>query len=179
MEEKQFCGLIGSTGKGEAQIALRGVAARIKVVNNACQTTIEQHYVNTESIPIEAVYSFPLPMDATVCGFKITDAERELVARVMERDTAFDAYDQALANNHSAYLLDQDTPNHFTCSVGNLAPGQDVVVSITYVQLLRSRDGSYRVSLPSVIAEVYTPLDVARKMDPADLDRLYPPRPAC
>lgn len=176
MEEKQFCGLIGSTGKGEAQIALRGVAARIKVVNNACQTTIEQHYVNTESIPIEAVYSFPLPMDATVCGFKITDAERELVARVMERDTAFDAYDQALANNHSAYLLDQDTPNHFTCSVGNLAPGQDVVVSITYVQLLRSRDGSYRVSLPSVIAEVYTPLDVARKMDPADLDRLYPPR---
>ena len=176
MENVNNGGLIGVVGKKPAKIALRAVSAKMMVNRNVCHTTLQQHYVNTENVAIEAVYSFPLPMDATVTAMQIIDAERILEGVIKGRDAAFDEYDSALGNDLSSYLLDQDSPNHFTCSVGNLAPGQDIVVSISYVQFLCPHDNIYRLRLPLLIAELYTPQRVLGKMDPSELDRLYPPR---
>lgn len=176
METKHRWGLLGTQDEKEAKIALRGVAARARIVDGSCLVTIEQHYVNLETSAIEAVYSFPLPLDATVTAFQVREADLVMDGILKGKDEAFDDYDLALSENRSAYLLDQDTANHFTCSVGNLAPGQDVVVSLTFAQNLERKDNHYRFYLPTVIAEVYTPLEEARKMDPSDLERLYPPR---
>lgn len=159
-----------------AKIALRGVRANMYLFNNSLRVNLEQRYINLENTSIEAVYSFPLPIEATVCGFKVRVGEREIVGILEERETAFERYDSAIADGKTAYLLDADTPNHFTCSVGNLAPGEDVTVYLSYVQTLTMRDGIYRLVLPTQLAMVYTPDEVIGQMDPAELDRLYPPR---
>ena len=44
--------------------------------------------------------------------------------RVEEREKAFETYDEALAEGHGAYLLDEERADVFTASVGNLPPGQ-------------------------------------------------------
>lgn len=160
----------------EAKIALRGVRASMYLFNNSLRVNLEQRYVNVEKVSIEAVYSFPLPIEATVCGFKVRVGEREIVGKLEERESAFETYDNAIAEGKTAYLLDADTPNHFTCSVGNLASGEDVTVYLSYVQTISMRDGIYRLVLPTQLAMVYTPDAVVEQMDPSELDRLYPPR---
>lgn len=177
MKNSETIGLVGITANEKgAKIALQGVRATMQLINGSLHVQIEQRYVNLETIPIEAVYSFPLPLEASVCGFRVLAGEREMVAVLEEREAAFERYDEAIAEGKTAYLLDSDTPNHFTCSVGNLKPGEDVTVIISYVQMLGINEGVYRLSLPTVIADVYTPIDVLSQMDPAALDRLYPPR---
>ena len=54
--------------------------------------------------------------------------------------TAFAAYDDALHAGDGAFLLDQECPNVFTASVGNLRPGETVELQIRYVALL-AREG--------------------------------------
>jgi len=177
MNKHETIGLIGITeAQQEAKIALQGVRATMNLYNGSLHVQIEQRYVNLETIPIEAVYSFPLPLEASVCGFRVKVGEREIVAKLEDRDAAFEKYDEAIAEGKTAYLLDADTPNHFTCSVGNLAPGEDVTVILSYVQTLGIQEGTYRLSLPTLLSMVYTPSEVVKLMDPAELDRLYPPR---
>ena len=55
------------------------------------------------------------------------------VGRAMERDEAFKKYDDALEAGHGGFLLDEERADVFTASLGNVKPGSEVVLSITYV----------------------------------------------
>lgn len=161
--------------KEMAFINLRSVSANVKITGNLCYCEINQQFVNTEKISVEAVYSFPLPMGASICSFSIINKDKVLESKIMERDSAFEKYDEALLQGNSAYLLDQDRPNLFTTSVGNLTPGQDITIKIEYVQLINRYKNICKFILPTTLAPVYTPPKFLEKMDPAEIDRLYPP----
>ena len=84
-------------------------------------------------MPLEVVYVFPLDEGAAVCGFEATVDGVRYVGRAMERDEAFKEYDDALEAGHGGFLLDEERADVFTASLGNLKPGSEVELSITYV----------------------------------------------
>ena len=49
-------------------IPLSGVNIDISLQNLVSEVTIEQHYSNRESTNIEAIYTFPLSIDAVLLG---------------------------------------------------------------------------------------------------------------
>ena len=112
-------------------IPLRGVEVTGEVLGGHAQVTVRQRYRNAEAKPVEAVYTFPLPSDATLTGFAMTCAGRRLDGVVKEREEAFRDYDDALFAGHGAALLEQERPNVFTASAGNLLPEEETVVEIT------------------------------------------------
>jgi hypothetical protein len=60
--------------------------------------------------------------------------------------------DDAIASGHGAYLMEEkeDKPNIFTVNVGNLPPGKQVEVSITYVtELTFTDDGQLELRVAS------------------------------
>ena len=73
-------------------------------------------------------------------GLSLLHGERLVRGHVEERDNAFEIYDDAMMEGHGAYLLDQERPDIFRASVGNLNPGQAVELQIRYVTLAR-REG--------------------------------------
>ena len=85
-----------------------------------------QRFVNRESQPIEAVYVFPLDEGAAVCGFEAMIDGRLVVGEVKEREEAFRIYDDAMERGDGAFLLDEERPDVFQASVGNLPPGKEV-----------------------------------------------------
>jgi Ca-activated chloride channel family protein len=161
--------------KEMGKIALKGVSADIKMTGSICHTTLSQNFMNQESQPIEAVYSFPLPMNACVNGFSLIKNGQETIGVVKDRDEALESYEQALSDGDSAYLLDQDRPNIFSISAGNLMPGENIIIKIKYSQLLEKNNHAYRLILPTTIAPLYTPAKFLQQMDPAERDRIYPP----
>ncbi|MCS6783520.1 MAG: VIT domain-containing protein, partial [Gloeomargarita sp. SKYG98] len=136
-------------------IPLRGVDFDVTIRDIGAQVTVSQHFQNVESQPIEAVYSFPLPEGAAICGFEVRLGERVITGRVEEKETAFAQYDEALKEGQGAYLIDQDRPNIFTISVGNLLPQQSVVIRIRYVQELETHATGGRLVIPTTISPRY------------------------
>ena len=117
----------------QALIPLQGVRIEACLTGLGSEVTVTQRYTNLEAVDVEAVYVFPLAEGAAVCGFTARVGDRLIRGRVEEREKAFEVYDDAMAAGHGAFLLDQERPNIFTVSVGNLRPQQTVEIAITYV----------------------------------------------
>ena len=126
-------------------------------------------------MPVEAVYSFPLDESCAVSGFLIEVGGKVIGGKIEEREKAFERYDEAMAQGHGAFLVDQDRPNIFTASVGNLLPDQEAVVRLSYATELEQNGDAIRLLIPTTISPRYIPADEMKKMDPAELDHIRPP----
>ncbi|KAM6934605.1 protein mono-ADP-ribosyltransferase PARP4 [Xenentodon cancila] len=142
-------GLLDSTGQ---KLPLQAVHVKCKLMDLLSQVVIFQKYTNQSSVPIEAKYVFPLDDSAAVCGFEAFINGKHVVGKVTEKEEARKKYRQAIEQGHGAYLMDQDAPDVFTISVGNLPPGATVLIKVTFVSELMVRDGSILFSLPGSVA---------------------------
>ncbi|XP_034549454.1 protein mono-ADP-ribosyltransferase PARP4 isoform X3 [Notolabrus celidotus] len=142
-------GLLDSSGQ---QLPLQAVNVKCKLLDLLSQVIIFQTYTNKSSVPIEAKYVFPLDDSAAVCGFEAFINGKHVVGQVKEKEKARKEYKQAIEKGHGAYLMDQDAPDVFTISVGNLPPGATVLIKVTYVTELIVKDGSILFSLPGSVA---------------------------
>jgi len=138
-------------------IPLEGVEVEGDIIGRGAKVTLRQRFRNVEDNAIEVVYKFPLPEGAAICGFKAIVDDRVIEGHIEEREEAFELYDQALSDGHGAQLLDEERPNIFTLSVGNIKPQSTVVIEISYVVLLDTHGTEVRFSLPTTISPRYTP----------------------
>jgi Ca-activated chloride channel family protein len=139
------------------RIALRGVRLTSRLAGMSQKTTIEQTYVNQEEHDIEAVYTFPLPDGAAVCGFQVVTDDRVVSSRIVEAEEAAEQYEKALEQGHGGFLLEENRPDIFTVLVGNLKPRQLVTIRLTYVRELDLVDRCIRVAFPTTVAPRYIP----------------------
>uniref|UniRef100_A0A671SR98 Poly [ADP-ribose] polymerase n=1 Tax=Sinocyclocheilus anshuiensis TaxID=1608454 RepID=A0A671SR98_9TELE len=111
-----------------------------------------QPQINTHAVPIEAKYVFPLEETAAVCGFEAFINGKHVIGKVKEKEQARKEYKQAIEKGHGAYLMDQDAPDVFTISVGNLPPGATVLIKVTFITELVVRSGSIVFLLSGSVA---------------------------
>lgn len=160
---------------GEQAIPLEGVRMESRVTGLCSQTTVTQRYRNKEAQAVEAVYVFPLEEGAAISGFRVYTSDRELEGQIEEREEAFERYDDAMADGHGAFLLDQERPNVFTASVGNVKPGQEVEIEITYAAMLNLEGDAIRLLLPTTISPRYVPSSTPAEVGQPDGERVNPP----
>ncbi len=175
----------GLFGRGGYAVPLLGVDVRAEVVAGHAAAVVRQRYRNDEAKPIEAVYTFPLPSKAVLTGFSMTAAGRRIEGEVHEREDAFRRYDDAITAGHGGALLEQERPNVFTASVGNLLPGEETIIEVQYVEPLLADEGAVRWSIPTLVAPRYIPgvsggdRTAHGVVDPTDrvpdADRISPP----
>jgi Ca-activated chloride channel family protein len=149
--------LFGLISTSQHPVPLLGVKVEGYLLGRGAKLTIQQKFCNQEGTAIEAVYKFPLPENSAVAGFKAWIGERLIQSTIEEREKAFELYDKAMEKGHGAYLLDEERPNIFTLSVGNLNPGMEVVIEISLVMLLDTEGSKYRFTLPTTISPRYVP----------------------
>lgn len=125
-----------------------GFIARVKVT---------QTFYNPTDERIEAVYVFPLPHEAAVDDMTMVIGKRKIVGIIKRRAEARQIYEQALAAGQTAALLEQERPNIFTQSVGNIDPAQEVNIEISYVDVLNYDMGTYEFHFPMVVGPRFIP----------------------
>ncbi len=158
-----------------APIPLTGVSIEAEITGLSARVAVAQRYVNRETKPIEAVYVFPLDEGAAVCGFEAVVDGTLVVGEVHERDKAFEIYDDAMADGHGAFLLDEERPDVFQASIGNLPPGKEVLVRLTYVTELSIDGGRARFSIPTTVSPRYAPAPDRAGVGRSDAQTLNPP----
>lgn len=116
---------------------------------------IAQRYENHESRPIEAVFTFPVPVDAVLLGVEIRLNTRVLHGQVLPKRQAEEAYEDAVSGGDSAILLQEAGRGLYTVNVGNLLPGETAQLTYRYVLLHVWNGDTLRFQLPTTIAPRY------------------------
>jgi Ca-activated chloride channel family protein len=132
----------------DVEIAVRGLVA---------EAVVQQRFSNPGEEWLEGVYVFPLPQSAAVHAMRLEIGERIIEGRIEEREMARKVYEKAKSEGRKASLVEQDRPNIFTTSVANIGPGEEVVVRISYHQILDYAAGRFELRFPLVVGPRYIP----------------------
>ena len=143
-----------STTEGHP-IPLRAMRFNGFVNDIALEMKVEQEYINNETQPIEAVFTFPLPSEAVLLGMDARIGESFLKGVACEATQASQQYEDAIEEGNSAILLERTTDSLYTVNIGNVAPGEKVLLSFRY-SLMHTFDGqNLRICIPAVITSRY------------------------
>jgi Ca-activated chloride channel family protein len=136
---------------------LRHTDVKAEVSGFIARVRVTQTFYNPTNERIEAVYVFPLPHEAAVDDMTMLIGQRKIVGLIKRRAEAKQIYQEALAAGQTAALLEQERPNIFTQSVGNIDPGQEVNIEISYVDVLGYDMGTYEFHFPMVVGPRFIP----------------------
>jgi Ca-activated chloride channel family protein len=144
-------------GKTIAELPLAHTDVRAEVTGYLASTQVRQRFHNSTESAIEAVYVFPLPSGAAVHDFAMQVGERRIIGLIRPRAEAERLYREARARGQTASLLTQERTNIFTQNVANIAPAEDVEITIAYSETLPYEDGRYEYVFPMVVGPRYIP----------------------
>ncbi|XP_072849781.2 protein mono-ADP-ribosyltransferase PARP4 isoform X1 [Pogona vitticeps] len=142
-------GLLDESGN---PIPLKDIHIKGRIIDFVAEVVVFQTYENQINNPIEAKYVFPLDDSAAVCGFEVFIKGKHIIGEVKEKEEAHRQYRKAIIQGDGAYLMDQDAPDIFTVSVGNLPPLTKVLIKIIYVTELSFENGCLSFHLPAAVA---------------------------
>src|SRR6185503_13102929 len=83
--------------------------------------------------------------------------DKTVRGKILKREEAQAVYEAAKAGGQRASLLEQERANIFTQSVANILPGEQIKITISYVETLKYEDGSYEFVFPMVVGPRYIP----------------------
>ena len=138
---------------------LKRTDVKVDITGFIARATVTQTFYNPYDKNIEAVYVFPLPHTAAVDAMTMRIGERTIVGVMKHRAEARAVYERALQQGQTASLLEQERPNIFTQSVGNIKPNEEIQIEISYVDVLNYDVGTYEFHFPMVVGPRYIPGD--------------------
>ena len=134
---------------------LQEVRVQAHINDLLAEVTVDQQYHNPHGTNIEAVYTFPLPLDAILLDFEIEIGGRKLAGKVVEKSDAERRYEDAIVGGDTAVLLEQSQPGLYTASVGNILPDEVATIRFRYGVQLRWNGDTVRFMMPTAIAPRY------------------------
>merc|ERR1719225_2222096 len=121
------------------------------------RTQVTALYKNPGHEANKAVFTMVLPESAFISNFSMTIKEEEYVAEVKEKEEAKKTYEEAVDSGLNAGLVSKNRRDSNTFSVDtNLEPGEKVVFTLTYEELLERKEDQYEYVLhvdPGVVLD--------------------------
>jgi Ca-activated chloride channel family protein len=128
--------------KSRIVLPLRGLSVRADITAGFADVEVDQLFEQNNAQPLDCRYLFPLPADSAVYRCEMRVNGRVIIAKTEKRSEALKLFKQAKARGWRAALTESERDNLFTLSLGNLQPGDIVLMRFAYlqpVQRLRER----------------------------------------
>jgi hypothetical protein len=120
------------------------------------EVSVSQVYRNTEDVALETEYIMPLDFNSAISGFEAQfDSGRVLKAQVEEKEAAQEKYADALSSGNTALIGQLVRPDRFGIMVGNLLPGESIVIRFKYVMTVEWRRNGWRLTVPCALTPLY------------------------
>ena len=153
-----------------SDLPLKETRYTVLITGPYAEVSVEQTFTNPHEGFIEAVYSFPLHEESAVDDMSMRMGDRVVKGEIQTREQARETYEDARAAGQTAALTEQERPNLFTQSVANIAPGEEIHVSLHMTQPLAYDEGVYSFELPLTVGPRFAPVgmvpDAARVTGP-------------
>ncbi|MEB3186841.1 MAG: VIT domain-containing protein [bacterium] len=171
---------------GQTALPLRSVRLAGRLLGRFARMELTQVFApSPQGVALEAIYTFPLPTDSAVLDVSVSVNGRAIEGRVFEREEAHRRYTDAVERGQKAALLEEERPEVFNLSLGNLDATHPTTVQLTLLVPLEPADGFLRWRIPTMVAPRYMgggragdrTMDGHAEPTPSvpDADRISPP----
>jgi Ca-activated chloride channel family protein len=154
MSEAVFSPVIAGEGQ-QMHLAMQRLWLTGRVLPAGARLLVQHVFRSGETRPLEVIYSFPLPRDAALRSFRIEgegfDAHSELLARA----DASKKYEQGIAAGSLSALAQLYRDGVVNLTVGNIRPGEQVIVHLELLAGVELRDDGFRFRFPFTLAPSY------------------------
>ena len=110
---------------------LNGLVAQIKV---------RQVYKNWSDDNVECVYTFPMGWHSVLLDMQVELNGKRLAGTVKPKKVAEAQYEEAIASGDLPVMVERSGRDLYTANIGNLQSGDEVVVELSYAQILKAED---------------------------------------
>jgi hypothetical protein len=97
---------------------------------------------------LEVVYTVPLPHQAVLLGFASELNGARQAGTIVARREAERQYEAALVAGDAPVMLEALEGGLHTANIGNLEPGDEIVLEVRFAQLLAFEQGRLRLAAP-------------------------------
>ncbi len=141
-------GLIAELENTRVSLPLSHVEARFRVTGDLASVEMDQVFEQNARQALNVTYTFPLPGQASVFRCEMHVNGRVIRAVVMEEKAARRFVQQKIAAGHRTALVEFNRDNVFTLELGNVAPGDRIVIRFAYLQPLERLGDQLSLRLP-------------------------------
>lgn len=132
--------------KSDAKMTLTGLINHVVVT---------QHYINENPFAVNARYVFPLPDESAVQAMTMRIGERVIKGKIAKKRQAEKQYQAAKKAGKQASLLRQQRANMFITNVANVGPGEEIVITLEYQEIIDYQHGIFAIHFPTTITPRY------------------------
>ena len=132
--------------KSDAKMTLTGLINHVVVT---------QHYINENPFAVNARYVFPLPDESAVQAMTMRIGERVIKGKITKKRQAEKQYQAAKKAGKQASLLRQQRANMFITNVANVGPGEEIVITLEYQEIIDYQHGIFAIHFPTTITPRY------------------------
>ena len=120
----------------------------VTLVNGFARTEVHQRFLNATPSAMDAIYSFPAPVSASVSEVSISHGEIAMNGEVVSKEDADRIYGEEKAAGNKAGKAEKNGYQDYKFFVANIAPGEEVAVRFVYYQPLDIDSGVARYHYP-------------------------------
>ena len=129
-------GLIAQLAKTHIHLPLTHIESRFQIMGDLASVQMDQVFEQTAREALDVTYTFPLPGGAAVHRCEMIVNGRTIRALVMEEGEARRTVKQKKAAGHRTALVEMDRDNLFTLQLGNVMPGDRILIRFAYIEWL-------------------------------------------
>lgn len=129
-------GLLVADGGFGGVLELKQQDVRVTINNSIAVTQVDQIFVNTENRIVEALYTFPVPREASVSNFSMWIGGKEMIGEVVEKERAREIYESYKIKKRDPGLLEQVDFKQFEMRIFPIPAGAEQRIRIEYYQEL-------------------------------------------
>lgn len=129
-------GLLIADGGFGGVLEIMSHDVRVTINNGIAVTRVDQVFHNTEGRTVEALYTFPVPKNASVANFSMWIGGKEMIGEVVEKQRAREIYDSYKRVNRDPGLLEQVDYSTFEMRIFPIAADAEQRVRVEYYQEL-------------------------------------------
>ncbi|WP_050029675.1 VIT and VWA domain-containing protein [Verrucomicrobium sp. BvORR034] len=129
-------GLIAQLAQTRIHLPLIHIETRFRISGEVVSVQMDQVFEQTSREPLDVTYTFPLPASAAVHRCEMIINDRVVRAVVMEENEARETAATKKAEGHRTALVEVTRDNLFTLQLGNVSPGDRIVIRFAYVEWL-------------------------------------------
>ena len=134
--ERSPFGLLAWLESTRVMLPLKGIECSFNVCGEVVNVELDQIFEQNNSQPLDCLYTFPLPAGAAVYRCEMHVNGRVIRAKVEEREAARQIAEEKKAAGFRTALVEMERDNLFTLSLGNVQPGDLVVIRFAYFQTI-------------------------------------------
>jgi Ca-activated chloride channel family protein len=154
MSEAIFSPVIAGEGQ-QLQLAMQRLWLTGRVLPAGARLLVQHVFRSGETRPLEVIYSFPLPRDAALRSFRIEGDGFDAHSELLPRADAAKKFEQGIAAGSLSALAQLYRDGVVNLTVGNIRPGEQVIVHLEILAGVELRDDGFRFRFPFTLAPAY------------------------